>query len=101
MPQATLIFEDRDVLADGSIIQMRIWHVPEPVPPSEYRFKYSLFFGHLGERIVLFDNERGKGDHKHIREVETSYEFLGPERLIADFIAAIETAIEAAKKDNA
>jgi hypothetical protein len=96
MPQATLIFEDREVLDDGPIVQMRIWQVPRPVPPSRHRFKYALFFGYPGERIVLFGNERGKGDHKHIREVETSYAFLGPEQLIADFIAAIE----AIRKDN-
>lgn len=27
---------------------------------------------------MLFDNERGKGDHKHIREVESPYHFRGP-----------------------
>jgi hypothetical protein len=27
-------------------------------------FKYSLFYGRPGEVLVLFDNERGKGDHK-------------------------------------
>jgi|GEM_PF-2865534 len=48
MPQATFLFEDREVMADGSIIQMRIWRVPKPVPPSEHRFKYSLFFGYPG-----------------------------------------------------
>ena len=42
-------------------------------------------------RMVLFYNERGKGDHKHIREVETHYVFTTPETLIADFLAAVRT----------
>ena len=87
-----LIFEERDVRADGTIVQMRIWRVPVPVPPSKHEFKYSLFFGRPGERIVLFDNERGKGDHMHIRNVESAYVFAGPERLIEDFKAAVRNA---------
>ena len=92
MRRADLIFEDREVLADGSIIQMRIWRVPSPVPPSRHSFKYALFYGRPGERIVLFDNERGKGDHKHISGVQGPYRFEGPERLIEDFWAAVKEA---------
>ena len=50
-------------------------------------------------RLVLFDNERGKGDHKHIREVETPYVFTTPEALIADFLAAVRAA-QAEDKEN-
>jgi hypothetical protein len=45
MPKATLIFEDRAVLADASIVEMHIWRVPRPVPPSTHLHKYALFFG--------------------------------------------------------
>jgi hypothetical protein len=55
-------------------------------------FKYSLFYGRPGELVVLFDNERGKGDHSHIREVEGAYCFETPERLIEDFKAAVRAA---------
>jgi hypothetical protein len=75
MPTAELIFEDKEVLEDGSIIEMRIWRVPSPVPPSAHSLKYSLFYGRPGELAVLFDNERGKGDHRHIGEVESAYRF--------------------------
>ena len=91
MTRATLLFEDREVLAGGFIVQMRIWRVAEPVPPSDHRFKYALFFGRPGERIVLFDNERGKGDHCHIREIEYPYTFRGPAQLIEDFKAAVRS----------
>jgi hypothetical protein len=92
MPKATLFFEGKEVLADGSIVEMQIWEVPFPVRPSRHAFKYALFYGRPGERIVLFDNERGKGDHKHIGTVESVYHFESPEALIEDFKAAVQVA---------
>ena len=62
------------------------------MPPSTHEFKYSLFYGRPGEVVVLFDNERGKGDHKHIAGIETAYSFASPERLIEDFKAAVRAA---------
>ena len=58
------------MLEDGAIIEMRMWRVPAAVPPSPHEFKYSLFHGRPGEVVVLFDNERGKGDHRHIGTAE-------------------------------
>jgi hypothetical protein len=92
MPPAELIFEGKQVLADGAIIEMRIWRVPAAVAPATHEFKYTLFYGRPGEVVVLFDNERGKGDHKHIGNVETAYRFESPERLIEDFTAAVGAA---------
>jgi hypothetical protein len=97
MPTADLIFEDKQVLEDGSIIEMRIWQVPSPVPPATHIFKYSLFYGRSGELSVLFDNERGKGDHKHIGDVEGAYHFESPEQLIEDFKATVREAREAGR----
>ena len=66
--------------------------MPSPVPPSAHSFKYSLFYGRPGEVAVLFDNERGKGDHRHIGEVEGAYRFESPEKLIEDFKDAVREA---------
>lgn len=38
---------------------------------------------------IGYDNERGKGDHKHLGRSEHPYEFLGWEKLIDDFLADI------------
>ncbi len=81
--------DERVVREDGSRLALRLWRVPEPVPPATHRFKYALFYGRPGERLVCFDNERGKGDHSHILGIETAYTFTTPERLIADFLAAV------------
>ena len=75
---------------DGLIIQTVVWWLPEPLPPSRHRYKYGLYCGRDGERIVGFDNERGKGDHRHIRGVESAYRFVSLERLLAEFAASIQ-----------
>ncbi len=89
MVKAHRSMDTRLVLPNGCILHLRVWEVAEPVPPSDHRFKYSLFYGRPGERLVLYDNERGKGDHKHVREVETPYVFRSREALVADFLADV------------
>jgi hypothetical protein len=42
-----------------------------------------------GPRIVGFDNERGKGDHRHLDGKEQPYTFTTVEQLVEDFIAAV------------
>ena len=90
MPKAEKIVDVHNVFDDGSFMVIRVWRVVDPVPPSPHQFKYSFFYGRPGERLVLFDNERGKGDHKHIREVESSYTFEGVEKLTADFLNEVK-----------
>jgi hypothetical protein len=67
-----------------------VWLVPEPVPPSEHPYKYRLVYVCEGKRIVGYDNERGKGDHKHLGEVESEYVFAGVKQLLADFMNDVE-----------
>lgn len=45
-----------------------------------------------GVRLVGFDNERGKGDHCHVKGKEQAYNFVSVERMIEDFIAAVDAA---------
>lgn len=87
--KATLIIRDRRILADGAIIEVVIWQVPTLVPPTTHGLKYRLFYGRDGERIVGFDNERGKGDHKHVLGVESPYGFTTLAQLLDDFEAEI------------
>jgi len=92
MPKALLIFRDRQTLKDGAIVEMKIWRVPTPVPPALHPFKYSLFYGYPGRRLVGYDNERGKGDHRHIGAVEAPYRFTTVEALVSDFLTDVEAA---------
>ena len=70
---AKRIFHDKAVLADGAIVEMTIWQLPKASPARPHGLKYSLFYGRNGSRIVGYDNKRGKGDHRHVGEVETRY----------------------------
>jgi len=85
MTKATLLLEQKRILRDGGIIQMRIWQLPEPSEERPHGLKYSLFYGKDGVRIVGYDNELGKGDHKHIRDNEYPYTFTTPQQLLEDF----------------
>ena len=89
--KAVLLLSDKTVFEDGSIMEVRIWSVPKPVPPATHGYKYSLFFGRPNARLVAFDNERGKGDHKHVLEVETPYVFISIARLLKDFRDQVES----------
>jgi hypothetical protein len=87
--KAELLFRQRIDYDDGGIAEMVLRRVPIPVPPSTHGLKYSLFYGRPGVREVGYDNERGKGDHRHFQGVETIYVFSTVERLMADFWADV------------
>ena len=53
---------------------------------SKHSYKYRLFYGLSGKRIVGYDNERGKGDHRHLDGRETPYRFTTVETLVAEFL---------------
>jgi hypothetical protein len=89
VPKATKASDSTLIFPDGYLLRIRVWEVPKPVPPSEHRFKYSCFYGRPGERVVLYDNERGKRDHRHYGEREQPYQFTTIGALIADFLADV------------
>jgi len=76
-------------LPDGSIVEMTIWRLQNVTDERPHGLKYSLYYGRNGVRIIGYDNERGKGDHRHVRSREEAYEFVSVEKLIADFIADV------------
>ena len=87
--KAELITGHKDVSPQGHITELRIWKLPEPVPPCEHRYKYRLAYVVCGKRVIGFDNERGKGDHCHIGGAERPYVFVGPDQLIEDFVEEV------------
>ncbi len=89
MSRATLILHRKRLYDDGAIAEMKLWFVPNIVPGSKHSFKYSLYYGHHGKRLIGYDNESGKGDHRHYGDVEEGYPFTTPERLMADFLADV------------
>ncbi len=88
--KAALLFEDRMAYPDGAVLEMRIWRLPEPDAERPHGLKYSLFYGHDGVRIIGYDNERGKGDHRHYQEREVPYRFTTVEQIVSDFMDDVE-----------
>jgi hypothetical protein len=86
---AVLLERTKRTDPDGTIIEVVVWRVPEPVEGSSHLYKYRLFYGRDGVRLVGFDNERGKGDHCHIDQIERPYHFSTVQALVRDFYAAI------------
>lgn len=91
MTKARLVLHRKRQFDDGAISEMKLWLVPEPVRGSPHPFKYSLFYGRAGERLIGYDNEAGKGDHRHYGAREEVYAFTTPERLVADFLADVRS----------
>jgi hypothetical protein len=86
MSKAELIVRHREVTVDGSVLEVVIWRLTKPVSGCLHFFKYRLYFGTLeGVCIVRYDNERGKGDHRHVGEREEPYRFTTIKNLLSDF----------------
>lgn len=58
---------------------------PVSVAGSAHDFKYRLAYVVDGVCVVRYDNEVGKGDHRHFGDQETKYLFTTPEALLAAF----------------
>ena len=82
--KAVRVFYDKQVLPDDAVIEMVIWKLPRPEPDRPHGFKYRLYYGKNGVRLAGYDNERGKGDHRHRGAKEQPYQFKSVEALIAD-----------------
>jgi hypothetical protein len=87
---AVLLARAKEIRDDGSIIEIVIWQLPEPLPPSVHSYKYRLYFGEGSVSRVRYDNERGKGDHRHIGDDEHDYVFISIEQLLEDFRFDVE-----------
>ncbi|WP_309605663.1 DUF6516 family protein [Phenylobacterium sp.] len=84
--KAELLRRQKSVLSDGAVLELVIWRLPRPVVGSRHSYKYRLFYGRAGVRIVGYDNERPKGDHCHLDGVEQPNGFTTVEALVRDFL---------------
>jgi hypothetical protein len=87
--KAAPLLRRRVVVAADAFVEAVVWQVPEPVPPATHEYKYRLAYVVGGRCVVRYDNERGKGDHRHFGGREEGYSFSTPARLMADFAADI------------
>lgn len=85
MAKAGLIRRARYFVRDDVFIEMLIWRVPASLKGSAHRFKYSLALVADGTCVLRYDNEAGKGDHRHFGDEERHYEFKSIDALVEDF----------------
>jgi hypothetical protein len=83
--RAVQIFRTRIVYSESAFAELALWRVSKPVAGSSCGFKYRLVYVVEGVRVLRYDNESGKGDHRHSGGKESAYAFSTPEQLIADF----------------
>jgi hypothetical protein len=82
---AELMLKGRHAVFEDAFVEMVVWRLPSPVTGSHHGFKYRLAFVVNGHCVLRYDNERDKGDHKHIGEEEIPYLFTTPQALLDDF----------------
>ena len=87
--KATPLLRRRVIVAEDAFVEVVVWKVPELVSPSAHRFRYRLAYVVGGHCVLRYDNERGKGDHRHTETTEEPYKFSTPDRLMADFASDV------------
>lgn len=84
--KAELLLRERVPFDQNAFAELVIWRLPKPVPGSPHPYKYRLAFIVDDECVLRYDNEAGKGDHRHTRTREFDYAFESPEKLVQDFL---------------
>jgi len=59
--------------------------LPKRSAERPHGLKYRLYCGRGDSCLVRYDNEAGKGDHRHYGDREESYRFVSLDKLIEDF----------------
>jgi hypothetical protein len=88
--KAEPLANERHVLNADTFVDIVIWRLPRPMRGSAHRFKYRLALIHGGVCVLRYDNEAGKGDHRHVGPRETPYSFTTPTRMLADFWSDVD-----------
>lgn len=92
--KARQLYYRREPVSETACIGAVLWHVPSPVPGSIHNFKYRLALVADGVCIMRYDNESGKGDHRHIDGREEPFAFTTPAELFAAFRADVERILK-------
>ena len=82
---AELLLRTRLALSETAFVEIVIWRVPKPVRGSPHDFKYRLALVSEDVCVLRYDNEAGKGDHKHLDDREVPFDFTDLDQLQSDF----------------
>jgi hypothetical protein len=83
--RARLIFRYKATQGE-LLVEMVVWALPQCTADRPHGLKYRLHCSRAGSCVARYDNESGKGDHRHYGDgPEFPYAFETIERLLADF----------------
>jgi hypothetical protein len=85
---AVLLMRERRVL-DKGFVEVVIWQVPGRLRGSSHSYKYRLAYVVQDRCVLRYDNEPGKGDHRHLGAAEQPYTFVSVDQLLDDFLAEV------------
>jgi hypothetical protein len=86
--RAALLLRERRVLETG-FIEVIVWRLPAPLRGSSHSLKYRLAYVVRSECVLRYDNEAGKGDHRHVGTRQMPYVFVSVDQLLDDFLADV------------
>jgi len=75
----------RIIYSESAFAELVLWHLPKSLDAALHDFKYRLAYVVRRECVLRYDNETGKGDHRHYGGKESAYMFTTPEQMVADF----------------
>lgn len=88
--KAIELFRRRIPYSELAFAELVLWQLPAPLAGSTHSYKYRLAYVVGGTCVLRYDNESGKGDHRHFRDKESRYAFDGVDKLLAAFQRDIE-----------
>jgi hypothetical protein len=88
---ASLLLNERHTISETAFVELVVWRLPVPLSGSCHSFKYRLALAVNGSCVLRYDNESGKGDHKHVGQDENPYSFTTPRALLDDFWNDVDT----------
>jgi Family of unknown function (DUF6516) len=88
--RAELLVSTRTDFGNGVFTELRVWRVPKPVPGSAHSYKYRLALVIANRCVLRYDNETGKGDHRHTEGVESALWFESVDQILDDFERDVE-----------
>lgn len=98
--KAKLIYRNK-IVSENNVTEFVIWELPNKTCDRPHGIKYRLYYGNKkGHCLVRYDNESGKGDHKHIGNREVPYKFISVEQLMKDFLFDITHLTDKREKDE-
>jgi hypothetical protein len=82
---AEILVDKRIDLSNETFVELVIWRLPRRLRGSAHDFKYRLALISDGVCVLRYDNEDGKGDHRHIGDQQQPYDFVDLTTLLDNF----------------